>query len=199
VRAVIFDLGQVLVTYEHQKTLAAVAALSRVSVAEVQTLYHEVAAAVGIGTLDAMGLHRFYVERAGVHEDAEQFFTAFGAGLARMDAALAYALELQARPGVAVGIISNTNEAHVYWLDEYLPELQQFDLVIMSNEVGIAKPDQEIYRLALELLDVDARQAIFIDDIAENVYGAQALGLHGIVHSDWAITRPALENWLVTE
>jgi epoxide hydrolase-like predicted phosphatase len=199
VRAVIFDLGQVLVHYDHQQSLQAVTALGQATMADVEALFLEVAEAIGVGQLDAVGLHRHYVEGTQLKDEPEAFFTAFGVGLTRNEAALAYAVELQARPEVTVAIISNTNEAHAYWLDEYLPELQQFDLVILSNEVGLAKPDPEIFQLALELLTVDASQAVFIDDLAANVRAAQALGLHGIVHTDWALTRPALEAWLAAE
>jgi HAD superfamily hydrolase (TIGR01549 family) len=198
VRAVLFDLGNVLIRYEHAKTMSAVAGLGRLTVEETLALFREIDVALGQGHMDAAGLHRFYQERAGVGDDAEQFFTAFGAGLSRIDEALAYAVELQNRPEVTVGVISNTNEAHVYWLDEYLPELAELDLVMMSNEVGLAKPDPEIFRLALELLDLPPHQAIFIDDLAVNVQAAQALGIYGLVHSDWAITKPALEHWLAT-
>jgi FMN phosphatase YigB (HAD superfamily) len=43
---------------------------------------------------------------------------------------------------------------------------------------------------------VEASQALFVDDVEENVAAARALGIHGIVHSDWAITRPQIEAWL---
>jgi epoxide hydrolase-like predicted phosphatase len=55
-----------------------------------------------------------------------------------------------------------------------------FDLMIISAEVGFAKPDQRIYQLILERLQVPAQAAIFIDDMAENVRAAQLLGLKGI-------------------
>jgi len=84
---------------------------------------------------------------------------------------------------ITVAVMSNTNAAHVLWLDEYLPELREFDLVMMSNEVGLIKPDPAIFETALELLNVAPQQAIFIDDIAENVEAARTLGLAGIVHA----------------
>jgi epoxide hydrolase-like predicted phosphatase len=198
VRAVIFDLGNVLIHYEHAKTMTALAALGRLSTEQSLSLFREIDAALGLGQLDAAALHRHYQEHAGVNDDAEGFFTAFGAGLARNEEALAYAVELQQRPGVTVGVISNTNEAHVYWLDEYLPELAEFDLVMLSNEVGLAKPDPAIFELALELLDLPPHRTIFLDDLAVNVAAAQALGMYGLVHTDWAITKPALEHWLET-
>lgn len=195
-KAVIFDLGRVLVHYNHQATVAAVAALSKLTPAELNTLFVGIEPDLGIGNLSALELHQMLVERAGMQADMDAFLEAYAAGITRDEAALAYAVELQTRPETTIGVISNTNEAHVLWLDEYVPELNQLDLVIMSNEVGISKPDRAIFDLALELLEVDATQAIFIDDIEANIRAAEALGIQGIVHTDWAITRPALEAWL---
>ena len=195
-RAVIFDLGRVLVHYNHQITLDAVAAISKVTVQELYALFSEIDQDLGVGNLSAADLHQFLIERAGVSDDETLFLQAYGAGITRDEAALAYALELQARPDLTIGVISNTNAAHVWRLDEDVPELNELDLVMYSNEVGLLKPDPAIFELALELLEVEANQAIFVDDIAENTAAAQAMGLAGIVHRDWALTRPALEAWL---
>lgn len=196
-RAVIFDLGRVLIDYNHDASLDAVAALSQVTPVEIRALFQAIAGATGIGELDAEQIHRYFVEQAGVPDDFGRFIEAFGAGLTRNEAALSYAVELQQRPGVTVGVISNTNQAHILWLDAHLPELAQLDLVMMSSEVGMAKPDPAIYELALELLNLPAGQAIFVDDLTPNVIAAQGLGMAGIVHASWETTRPALEAWLV--
>ncbi|MFN8493271.1 MAG: HAD-IA family hydrolase [Caldilineaceae bacterium] len=195
-KAVIFDLGRVLVHYNHQATLAAVADISQVSVPELHELMMEVDHDLGLGNLDAVDLHEFLVERAGANPDLDAFLHAYAAGIQRDDAALAYAVELQAREGLTIGVISNTNAAHVLWLDEYVPELKELDVVMMSNEVGLTKPDPAIFLLMLELLAVEPTQAIFIDDIEINTHAAATLGIHTLVHTDWAITRPSLEAWL---
>lgn len=195
-KAVIFDLGRVLVHYNHQATLAAVAEISQVSVPELHELMMEVDHDLGVGNLDAADLHEFLVERAGTNPDLDTFLQAYAAGIQRDDAALAYAVELQRRAGLTIGVISNTNAAHVLWLDEYVPELKELDVVMMSNEVGLTKPDPAIFSLMLELLEVEPVQAIFIDDIEINTHAAATLGISTLVHADWTITRPALEAWL---
>ena len=195
-KAVIFDLGRVLIHYNHQTTLEAVAAISQVSLPELHALMVEVDHGLGIGELSAADLYQFLVKRAGTTADMDTFLHAYAAGIVRDDEALAYAVALQEREDVTVGVISNTNEAHVLWLDEYVPELEQLDLVMMSNEVGLIKPDPAIFTLMLELLDVQPGQVIFIDDIEVNTRAATALGITSLVHTDWAITRPALEAWL---
>lgn len=195
-KAVIFDLGRVLVEYNPATTVNALAALGNGDVEQVRALLHEIERPLYQGEVEAAELHRLLAERTGLQTNMEEFVNAFGAGLKRDEAALAYAVALQQRPGVTVGVISNTNQAHVYWLDENLPELDQLDLVIMSNEAGLAKPSAAIYELALAELEIAAAAAIFVDDLAENVAGARAIGMHALLHTDWAVTRPALEAWL---
>ena len=58
-----------------------------------------------------------------------------------------------------------------YRLDEVL------DLVVLSGEVGCAKPDERIFLLAADLLHLSPGEILFIDDAQENVLGAQAAGM----------------------
>jgi HAD superfamily hydrolase (TIGR01509 family) len=55
-----------------------------------------------------------------------------------------------------------------------------FDDLIISAEVGLAKPDPRIYRLAIDRLEVSPSEAIFIDDALANVSAARAMGLFAI-------------------
>ncbi|MCL4263527.1 MAG: HAD family phosphatase [Anaerolineae bacterium] len=55
-----------------------------------------------------------------------------------------------------------------------------FDVIVISAEEGIMKPDPRLYHIALERLGCRPQEAIFIDDFAHNIEGAQAVGLHTI-------------------
>jgi putative hydrolase of the HAD superfamily len=55
-----------------------------------------------------------------------------------------------------------------------------FDLLVISAEVGLMKPDARIYRLALEKSASLAEESVFIDDLPANVEGARAVGMTGI-------------------
>jgi HAD superfamily hydrolase (TIGR01549 family) len=84
------------------------------------------------------------------------------------------------RPRYKTALISNLAASarekiiERYRLDEVL------DLAILSGEVGCAKPEQEIFRLAADLLQITPGEALFIDDALENVLGAQAAGMQAI-------------------
>ena len=68
--------------------------------------------------------------------------------------------------------------------------------MILSGEVGVRKPDPEIYLLAAERIGLAPEKCVFVDDIPVNVEGARALGMAGILHRDAAITIPKLEALL---
>jgi len=58
--------------------------------------------------------------------------------------------------------------------------LDKFDAFFSSCYLGVRKPDRKIYQIALDVLERDPRQVIFIDDRAENVAAAASLGIHAI-------------------
>ena len=55
-----------------------------------------------------------------------------------------------------------------------------FEGVVVSGEVGLLKPDRRIYELLLDTHGLRAEDAVYIDDLAENVDAARSLGFHGI-------------------
>ena len=64
--------------------------------------------------------------------------------------------------------------------------IDEFDAVVSSSEVGVAKPAPGIYRAALAAAAVEPRRALFVDDSEENVRGATALGVEGYRFGDAA-------------
>jgi putative hydrolase of the HAD superfamily len=76
-----------------------------------------------------------------------------------------------------------------------------FDVVVDSCEVGVRKPDPEIYHLALEQVGgVAPADAVLLDDFEVNVAGARALGMHGVlVGDDTDAALAALEALLASD
>jgi putative hydrolase of the HAD superfamily len=88
------------------------------------------------------------------------------------------------KTGNKMGLLSNGWPSTRCFLDERWHIADIFDDMIISAEVGLAKPDRRIYQLALDRLGVEAEQTIFIDDFDENIRGARELGIHGIHFQD---------------
>jgi putative hydrolase of the HAD superfamily len=99
----------------------------------------------------------------------------FGA-IRRNDDMIAAAVRIGAHYKTAI-LTNNVKE----WTDwrEWV-EAHIFDLIIDSSEVGMRKPEPEIYLLTCEKLGVKPERAAFVDDIPTNIEGATAVGLHAI-------------------
>jgi putative hydrolase of the HAD superfamily len=95
-----------------------------------------------------------------------------------------------------MGLLSNGWSSTRRFIDERWDIADIFDDMIISAEVGLAKPDRRIYQLALDRLGVEAEQTIFIDDFDENIQGARELGIHGIHFQDPQIVMEELKDLL---
>ena len=101
------------------------------------------------------------------------------------------ALVLRARRGgLRTGLLSNS------WGNEYPREGwdEMFDAVVISGEVGMRKPEPEIFAHVLGLLGVPADQTVFVDDLKQNVQAAEDLGLVAVHHTSYDETAEKLED-----
>lgn len=97
--------------------------------------------------------------------------------------------------GIPTGLISNSWGTGIY---ERAP-LEIFDATVISGDVGLHKPQPEIYRLGAERLGVPAEACVFVDDLRENVAGAEAVGMTALLHRDADETVAALSALFALE
>ena len=98
----------------------------------------------------------------------------------------------RARDRFRVAMLSNATDALEHQLSHVHGIADRFDPIINSARCGMAKPSPEIYQLLLERLEMEAAEVVFIDDRAENVTAAAALGMHVI----WFVHPRELERQL---
>jgi putative hydrolase of the HAD superfamily len=95
--------------------------------------------------------------------------------------------------GLRTALVSNS-----WGCDEYpradFPSL--FDAVVISGEVGMRKPEPEIFLHAAATLQLEPHECVFIDDVEANIAAAAACGMIGVHHTDAAATVAALEDLL---
>jgi putative hydrolase of the HAD superfamily len=68
-----------------------------------------------------------------------------------------------------------------------------FDTVVISGEVGLRKPEPEIYLLTAERLGLRPEDCVFVDDFELNIEGAREIGMTGVLHTSYDETRQELE------
>lgn len=110
--------------------------------------------------------------------------------------------------GYTICMLSNTNEAHWQYIlekcfggQEVVDEL--FDHVFLSQEMHMAKPNDEIYLKVLETIHAQADECLFLDDSSTNLQAAEALGFH-TYHAETSNTQkgmvvaPPSVDWTTT-
>ena len=114
----------------------------------------------------------------------------------RPDERMLDALRRARAAGIRTGLVSNSMGAGRYDRDVF-PEL--FDGVVISGDVGMHKPEPEIFHLGAEKIGVPPADCVFVDDLKENIAGAEAVGMTGILHRGSDRTLPELERLLGVE
>ncbi len=181
IRAVIFDLGGVLLRTEDPTPRRELVA--RLGLTREQVYYHVFdSPSARQATLGQISVDEHWESiRKGLGLSVEDFPAmrlAFWAG-DRLDTDLVDAIRAL-RPRYKTGLLSNAWGDLRQVLTERWKVADAFDDMVISAEVGIAKPDPRIYNLALERLGVPAGEAVFVDDFVENIEAARTLGLQTV-------------------
>ena len=175
VRAVIFDLGRVLVDLDVQGGLwAEVAGVCSHRVAG-RELLEDLQWRWCTGRLTP---EAFHAEVCALHDlriDRDEFFRRWCEGFSPMPAMEPLLREVAAR--VPVGLLSDTDCVHWPYLRGRFPFLSLFARPTLSFEVGHMKPAPEIYRAAAANVGVEPAGCFFVDDLPRNVAGARAAGM----------------------
>jgi glucose-1-phosphatase len=107
----------------------------------------------------------------------------------------------QLRGKVALVMLSNTNPLHIDFARERFPSLfSLFDATVFSYEEAAAKPDPAMFHAALRCAGTEADETLYFDDIAAYADAAAALGMHAYQYVSYAGARDVLRMYgLVTE
>jgi putative hydrolase of the HAD superfamily len=147
--------------------------------------------AVETGEIDEADFSNRFGELLGI-ADRERLIDRLFAGMGPDEAMLAAVKGARAQ-GIRTGLVSNSMGEGRYDRGAF-PEL--FDGVVISGEVGMHKPQPEIFKLGCERIGLPPEECVFVDDLRENCEGAEAVGMRAILHRGAETTVPELERLL---
>jgi FMN phosphatase YigB (HAD superfamily) len=177
-RALLLDLGNVLVFHDNALLFRGLGARAGLSQVEAERRLSGTGwTAANWGLLGAEGIRRDVCGSLGLDVPAEEFDALWSSHFTVHEAVLPRVEGLVGR--VKLGLLSNTNVLHVAFLRPKLPVLERFDQVLLSCEVGLVKPEPAFYLEALRRLGCAPEEVAFFDDLPEYVHAANALGLRG--------------------
>jgi len=103
-------------------------------------------------------------------------------------------LETLHRRGVPLYALSNWSHETFPMAQRRFDFLKLFRGMVISGQVGVIKPDPQIFRILLERHQIEPDAAVYIDDNPRNAEAARAFGIHGIHFTDPAKLRRELEG-----
>lgn len=180
----IFDLGNVIVDIDFNRVLGAWSDFSRVPLANLQKSFtmgeafhqHE------RGEISDEAFARKLCDEMALPLSFEQFSAGWQAVFVALRPEVIDIMHKLREQGHRVVVLSNTNRLHTtYWPEQY-PEIRAAaDRIYLSQEMGARKPEPAIYQQVLEQEGFAASEAVFFDDNADNIKGAQQAGITSIL------------------
>jgi glucose-1-phosphatase len=173
----LFDLGGVLVEFSGVRDLAVLlkGKLSEAEISEQMSRYLPTEQ-FGLGKLSPRDFGERFVRDWSIDLSPEDFLREFQSWSKRL---LPGAVELLTllRPRFRLAALSNSNELHWERNTNELGLTGFFEVAISSHQVGLYKPDPQMYLTALDRLDVSPDRVMFFDDVPAYVAAASALGI----------------------
>lgn len=180
IKTVIFDIGNVLIDCRGEEYMCDMFGRGLASSVGAATFGKPYWKQLDQGTLSGEeATERMVLDTPELEKEIRKAMKYAGNCLFKQDYAIPWIQELKEK-GFQVLFLSNYSE----YLREKNPDVLDFlpylDGGIFSYEVKMIKPDPDIYKRLIERYGLVPEECIFIDDIAENVEAAKALGIHGI-------------------
>jgi FMN phosphatase YigB (HAD superfamily) len=181
-----FDLGNVLLRFDHRLAARQMAAVAGVS----EELVWDTVFASGLelryeaGEIDDREFHRIFCETTGSRPPLEPLKLA-GSDIFTPNTSMFPVVGALIAAGYRLGILSNTSPDHwSFCHGRHFSLLRTgFEAYALSYELGVCKPSPEIYERAAALVGLEPPEVFFVDDIAENVAGARAAGFDAVQYT----------------
>ncbi len=181
IRAIISDIGRVIVGVDVSRAMQGLSSGIALSPKEIWSAIERDPRFPDLqeGRVTARDWHLHIVRRLGGNLTYDQFIQAWNAAL------LPETLQPDSLwAGLAkkyrLALLSNTDPIHVAHMESTFTFFKYFPVRIYSCVVGTSKPNPLIYQEALRATKVKANEAVYIDDLEENVAAAKSLGMIGV-------------------
>lgn len=185
-RAVVFDFGMVLTGAPDAQAHAQLVRITGLDAERFESFYWTDRHAYDEGKLTGLGFWHKLVRDAGLNlpESAIEELNRWDARMwTTFDPAMLAWQQQVKESGYLTAILSNMGDSVLESIEREFQWLKNFDTLVWSFQLGVAKPDPAIYRHTLKQLGTDAAETLFIDDKPANVEAARALGMEALVYT----------------
>jgi putative hydrolase of the HAD superfamily len=179
-----FDLGNVLLLFDHRRAASQMAAVAEVSAESVWEAVFEsdLEWRFEAGELNHVDFYEQFCAAIGSRPNMDCLHLA-AADIFSVNEPLVPIVSALERAGHRLGILSNTNIVHWNFVSDgrFRVVCDFFKTFALSFKIGAMKPHASIYRAAIKMAQVPPEQIFFIDDRPENVAGARMCGMDAVL------------------
>lgn len=177
IKAVVFDLGKVLVDFDYRIAVRRIAARGRLSPEEFGVFLMQTPLLIEYetGSLSSEQLYQRVCHETGFLGDFEEFGALFGDIFVPIEPMVQLHAGLRER-GLPTYIFSNTNDLAVRHIRRKFPFFANFDGYVLSFEHGFMKPDAKLYEVVESLSGRKGAEILYLDDRPENIQAGAGRG-----------------------
>jgi FMN phosphatase YigB (HAD superfamily) len=189
IKVVIFDLGRVLVDFDHRIAAQKVAALTSRTPQQIFDLFFNsrLIQSFEEGNISPEDFFDRVSQMLGLKIGFEEFLPIWNQiFLLSPENKAVYDLGKKLKSRYRLALLSNINILHFNYLKKEFPVFDIFHDIFLSCEMGCIKPDPEIYRKVIAALGVLPEEIFYTDDRQELIDQANALGMRGFVFRETA-------------
>ncbi|WP_437186329.1 HAD family hydrolase [Planctomicrobium sp. SH668] len=179
IRTLLCDLGNVLCFFSHEKMCQQVADVCNVPVESVRKtlLQGQMQWNFERGLITEIELKQQLENEFNCRINLGQLVRALGDIFELNDSMIPLLLHLKRRRTRLV-LLSNTCVSHINFIQSRWNILGLFDHMILSYEVGTVKPEDRIFEIALDQVQCDPEEVLYIDDIAQYIEKGRLFGMN---------------------
>ena len=184
-KAVVFDLGNVLINFDHRRAARRISSFSALAADEIYRLFFdsEITGAFEEGSIAPGDFYEHVRRVLNARLSYEQFLPIWNEIFFLTDDNLSLHKLARSLSGhYRVSVLSNINTLHLSYIRRSFPFFSQFPLVLASCELGVRKPAPSIYRQTLEKLEVSPGECFYTDDRPELISAARSMGIRAFVY-----------------
>jgi len=185
IRAVISDLGKVIVHFDNRIFFSKLALACGRSPDEIVRLAFQGTGLLNAFDSGALNPEQFQAEvcgRLGVSFKRGEFYAIYNDIFRLIPGTLD--ILRAAKKTCRLILLSNTDPKRYGHILRTYPQVQVFDAVVVSFRERLMKPDRRIFEVALTRAQADPSECVFIDDRPENIAAAAEVGIQGIVFEE---------------
>jgi len=196
---VYFDLGKVIVDFDHSRVARELLKVTPLSLKEAMAVLSdgELVSEYETGRLSSQEHYRKVCRRLQMEVSIEKFRELWGS-MFLPEPLLSESFLQDLRKRYRLMLLSNTNEIHFDFVIQHYPILRMIEERLLSYQAGCMKPEARIFELAIKKAGVAPENIFFTDDRLENIEAAQRAGIQALLFQSETQLKRDMARWGMT-